>query len=160
MEISRTFNNISQFKKAWLEFEVDWLLLKGIKKVEIASALGMSGAAFSMVLGRVPSDKFLDRFMENYGLSIILNNIHEDQCVFNIDRNFNPGYSCSSDDCFANNDMKCSSFSLFKKLWFQIELNDLKEKGFSKKSIAKKLNYVSAVLSTYISNKPTDIFID
>ena len=160
MEVSRTVNNITQFKKTWFQFEIDWLLRKGLKKAEIASALGMTGAAFSMALGRMPSDTFLDKFMKSYGMSITINKANEGYGVFYIDRNNISGLTNYPDCRPMNEETKSSSFSDFKKLWFQMELDDLKENDIPKKSIAKKFNYATAVLSTYISNKPTDTFAD
>lgn len=160
MEVSKTVNNITQFKKIWLELEVDWMLQRGVKKTDIAAKLGMTGAAFSMALGRMPSDTFLDKFMKAYGMSITINKAYEGYGVFYIDRNNISGLTNYPDCRPMNEETKSSSFSDFKKLWFQMELDDLKENDIPKKSIAKKLNYATAVLSTYISNKPTDTFAD
>lgn len=156
MEVSRTVSNFSQFKKEWFGFEIDWLLHKGIRKSDIAADLGMTGAALSMALSRMPSDAFLDRFVKAYKLSFVINKAYEGYGIFYIERG-DVLSAITYPDCRPmDKENKYFSFSEFKKAWLKMEIDDLKENGLLKKSIAKQLSYTKVSLSTYTTKAPSD----
>jgi transcriptional regulator with XRE-family HTH domain len=160
MEVSRTVNNFSEFKKTWFEFEIDWLLHKGIKKAEIASALGMTAAALSNALSRMPSDAFLDRFSKAYQLAFVVNKSYEGYGIFYVERG-NVLSAINYPGCRPmNEESKYFCFSDFKKAWLAMELNDLKDKDITRKTVAKKLKYSKVGLSIYTSRTLSDNFAD
>lgn len=160
MEVSRTVSSFSEFKKTWFEFEIDWLLHKGVKKSEIASALGMTAAALSNALSRMPSDAFLDRFSKAYQIVFVVNKSYEGYGIFYIERG-NVLNAINYPSCRPmNEESKYYSFSDFKKAWLTMELNDLKDKDVTRKTVAKKLKYAKVAISIYTSRPLSDNFAD
>ncbi|MBR3567400.1 MAG: hypothetical protein IKN94_03920 [Salinivirgaceae bacterium] len=158
MEITRTVNNFTQFKKVWFEFEIDWLLHKGIKKTDIAANLGMTGAALSNALGRLPSDSFLDRFVKAYKITFVMNKAYEGYGIFYIERG-NILNTITYPDCRPmDEEFKYDSFTNFKKAWLKMELDALKEKNVLRKAVAKKLNYTTLALSIHTPRTLSDNF--
>lgn len=160
MEVSKTVNNFTQFKKVWFEFEIDWLLHKGVKKTDIASILKTTKSVLSVALRKAPSDSFLDKFMKAYGISITMNKAYEGYGIFYIERG-NILSAINYPDCRPmNEETKFYSFSDFKRAWLKLELDSLKERHILKKDIAKKLKCSQVYLSIYTSKTPSDNFAD
>lgn len=161
MDVSRTVNNISDFKKTWFDFEIDCLLRSGVKKSDIASILKTNQSVLSVALRKGPSDNFLDKFMKAYGMSITMNRAYEGYGIFYIERKNILSWLNYPIDCRPmTEDTKFYSFSDFKKAWLKLELDGLKDLHIHKKDIAKKLNFSQVYLSIYTSKTPSDNFID
>ena len=160
MEVSRTVSNFSQFKKEWFVFEIDWLLHKGIKKSDIAANLKTTKGVLSVALRKAPSDAFLDKFMNTYGMTITMNKAYEGYGVFYIERNNILSAINYPNGRLMTEDTQYRNFSDFKKAWLKMEMDNLKEKHILKKDIAKKMGRSQTYLSIYTSSTPSDNFVD
>ncbi len=159
-KISRTVSNFTQFKKEWFGFEIDWLLHKGIKKKDIATKLNIAESILFVALKKVPTDAFLDKFMNTYGMTITMNRAYEGYGIFYIERG-GVLSAITYPDCRPMNlENKYHTFSNFKRAFLKMQIDSLRGEGFLKKNIAEKLKCSQAYLSIYLSKVASDNFIN